>query len=133
MRIDDNFSPRNFDNDQIVAQHSNNPRVQKNNYVKQMEAKSRAPQAWNQDTEVMASIATERVVTQYEEARNSKPKNSGPSKHRRKQSANVPYKVIMHHTNIGKLSDSERLAGASEPTNCHFSNNNDHSPEEDEE
>ena len=75
-----------------------------NTYYKQAISKSRFRGNWMKETELEGSVATERTIKQS--VVNNQPGTSGKTdvpKHRRKQSANIPYKMSMPHTNIGRL------------------------------
>jgi hypothetical protein len=56
------------------------------------------------NSEVEGSVANEQTIKQS--VVNNNPASSGKNnqpKHRRKQSANIPYKMSMPHTNISRL------------------------------
>lgn len=75
-----------------------------NKYNKQSVTKSRFKSNWMTETEMEGSVATER--TTVKSIANNQPQTTGKSegpKHKRKQSANIPYKMSAPHTNISRL------------------------------
>ena len=96
----------------------------KGNYYNQEKAKSRITPSYYRDTEAEASVANERILTQVEVSPQLKTSgNAVHPSHRRKQSANIPYKMSNIHTNIGRLWINDRNECSSEPINCQFNNN----------
>ena len=83
--------------------------IKSNNYTRQAKVKSRTKTKWHNESEVEGSVATENIITQHETKKEGK--TSGTSAHyahKRKQSANVPYKMTVPHTNIEKLSNNDK-------------------------
>lgn len=134
MRIDETATPREYNEDLIRGYYEKQSETQRNNYYVQSKEKSRVAPTWANDTEMMSSVATERVVTQADaDSKSSAPIKKGPPGHRRKQSANIPYKMSIPRANIGKLTKLEKAELKYEPNNRHFVNNNDFDNEGDEE
>ena len=126
LRIDEELDPIQTQREQINAYYHKQLENNKNNYFIQAQEKSRISPVWNIETEVMGTVATERTVLHPDSMTNNKEVNKGYNPgHRRKQSANVPYKMSMPHTNIDKISAAERVNLNYKPINCHFENNND--------
>ena len=106
--------------------------IKSNNYSKQSKIKSRVKPSWQNESEVEGSIATENMITQQDTKIHGK--TSGTSTHyahKRKQSANVPYKMTVPHTNIGRLSNNDKNAVLCEPSNPHPHNTDMDEDEED--
>lgn len=105
----------------------------KDNYHNQAKTKSRITPSYYRDTEAEASVANERILTQVEVSPQLKTSgNVVHWSHRRKQSANIPYKMSNIHTNIGRLWINDRNECSSEPINCQFNNNIDEDDDDEE-
>lgn len=101
--------------------------IKDNNYYKQSKLKSRIEKDWRNETEVEGSVATERVVTQIDsQPPNKQGANIAHISHRRKQSANIPYKMTIPHTNIGRLWNIDKI-------DCNSETNHEIEYDEDEE
>lgn len=107
--------------------------IKNNNYYKQSIEKSRIDSNWRNDTEIEGSVANERLTTHVDPRPQQKTSGKGAvCTHRRKPSANIPYKMSKPHTNISRLSSREMAAGSSQQNNCQ-TNNNEIVEEDDEE
>jgi hypothetical protein len=126
MRIDETVTPQEYNEDQIKEYYEKQSETHRNKYYIQSKEKSRIIPAYLNDTEMMGSIATERAMTQADvNKKPSIPTKKGPPGHKRKQSANIPYKMSIPRANIGNLTKIEKSELIYEPNNCHFVNNND--------
>lgn len=98
--------------------------IKDNNYSQQAKVKSRIKPSWRKDTEVEGSVATERGVTQKKKnSQLNKRGNTAQYSHKRKPSANIPYKMSTIHTNIGNLWINDKNEFSSEQINCQYNNN----------
>ena len=82
----------------------NSSKDKDNTYYKDSKTKSRVPVAWPTESDIEGSVATERATIQTD--KNLPQHSSGnyfQPVHKRKQSANIPYKMTMPHTNISRL------------------------------
>lgn len=135
MRIDDELNPEEYQSEQIRDYYQKQLESQSNNYYVQAQEKSRISPTTPIETEVMGTIATERAVSNLDSFANfGQSQNNGHSGHKRKQSANIPYKMSMPHTNIEKMHAHEKISPWI-PTypRSHYQNSNDEVGEEDEE
>lgn len=132
MRIDDNIMPE----DPLPEKYSHEFHGKNDNgrqYYMHPHESARIGQQSRMETEIMGTIATERAESRREQVEEvyQVPPNIH-SKHRRKQSANIPYKMSMPHTNIEKLSVGEKADLNYQEINCQFLNTDDMNEEDEE-
>lgn len=107
--------------------------IKSNNYYRQSKVKSRIPQTTQYETEMEGSIATENIVTQYDIQDQQKTSGTGIHyAHKRKQSANIPYKMAIAHTNISKMANCNNYGYVLEQPSLQSLNNNDMQDDDEE-
>ena len=108
--------------------------IKNNNYYRQSRIKSRIPKTLQNETEMEGSIAIENVVTQHDTQEQQKTSGTGIQyTHKRKQSANIPYKMSIPRTNIEKIGNSHNYVNHLDVINLQPSNQSEIDEEDDEE